>query len=46
MKIDRVEGPLTVNTASGDLEVGSLYGEGKVRAASGDISIDRGRSRR
>ena len=33
VKLDRVEGPLTVNTASGDLEVGSLYGDGKVRAA-------------
>lgn len=36
----RVDGPLTVNTASGDLEVGTLQGDGKVRAASGDVSID------
>ena len=40
MKLARVDGPLTVNTASGDLEVGTLKGDGKVRAASGDISID------
>ena len=38
--MEEVGGALTVNTASGDLELGRLAGEGKVRSASGDVQID------